>query len=165
MATRRILEFLDGNHVSYAVIHHPAATAAQRVAESMHLPGKFLVKTVVVKLDGRLALAVVPAVNDVDLTLLGRASGTNHVELAEKADFVDRFADCQLGAMPPFGNLFGIDAYVDRNIAKLDKIAFNAGTHTDAIAMSFADYRRLAHPRLVKIATEPCDSQHVVVHP
>lgn len=165
MATRRIREFLDGNHARYVMIHHSPAYTAQELAHSMHLPGKFLAKTVVVKLDERVALAVVPANKDVDLDQLRHETGARQAQIAEPADFVDRFTDCQLGTVPPFGNLFGVDAYVDRDIAKMDQVAFTAGTHSDAIAMTFADYRRLAHPRLMKIAAEQVGTAPVFCRP
>lgn len=153
MATRRVKEFLDGNKIKYAMISHSPAYTAQEVAASVHVPGRQLAKTVIVKLDGRLAMAIVPATHEVDMSRLRAASGATFVELADKSEFVDRFEGCQLGTMPPFGNLFGMDTYVEQDMAKLEHIAFNAGTHTEAIVIPFADYRRLAHPMLAHIAT------------
>lgn len=154
MATRRIEEFLDGNHALYDVITHTPAYTAQEVAASIHLPGKYMAKTVIVKIDGSLAMAVVPAARDVDLELLREAAGAQDVRLAEEAEFADRFTGCRLGAAPPFGNLFGVETYVDCEMAKRKHVVFNAGTHTHAISMKFEDYRRLAHPRLVRIASD-----------
>lgn len=157
MATQRICEFLDGNHTPYVrVIHSPAYTA-QEVAASMHLPGRYMAKTVIVKIDGRLAMVVVPAPKNVDLELLRHEAGTKHIVLADEAEFVDRFRGCQLGTAPPFGNLFGMETFVDHEVAKQDHIVFNAGTHTDAISMRFADYRRLAHPHLLRVAVSSAD--------
>jgi len=156
MATQRIREFLDGNHARYVLISHSPAYTAQEVAQSVHVPGKYMAKTVVVVVDGRLALAVVSATKEVDLGRLGAAAGdVPDVRLANPHEFVDRFTGCQLGTVPPFGILFGTDTYVDRDLARLDAIVFNAGTHTEVISMTFADYRRLAHPRLATIAREP----------
>ena len=155
MATRRIMEFLDGNHARYVLISHSPAYTAQEVAESMHLPGRYMAKTVIVGINGRLAMAVVPATKEVDLDQLAREVGTDNVVVAGEDDFRDKFAGCQTGTAPPFGVLFGVDTYLDRDLAKQEYIAFNAGTHTDAISMRFQDYRRLAHPRLAKIAAEP----------
>src|SRR5688500_16753947 len=109
MATRRTREFLDGNKVKYAVISHSPAYTAQEVAASAHIPGKDLAKTVIVTIDGRLAMAVVPASREVDMVLLRSAADARRAGLAEEAEFADRFEGCQLGAMPPFGNLFGIE--------------------------------------------------------
>lgn len=151
MATRRIREFLDGNKVKYVVIGHSRAYTAQEVAQSAHVPGKYMAKVVVVKLDGRLALAVVPATCEVDLERLREAAGAVEAELAAEAEFADKFEGCQLGSAPPFGNLFGLDTYADRALAHDECVAFNAGTHTDAIVLTFADWRRLAHPKLAPI--------------
>lgn len=153
MATRRIREFLDGNHAKYVLISHSTAYTAQEVAESAHIPGKELAKTVVVRLDGRLALAALPATRDVDMGLLRAATGALYVGLAEEPEFADRFEGCQLGAMPPFGNLFGMETVADQRLADEDLIAFNAGSHTDVIAMRFADWRRLVRPILADIST------------
>ena len=153
MATRRIREFLDGNKVKYVVICHSPAYTAAEVAASAHIPGRDLAKTVIVDIDGTLAMAVVPASREVDMAVLRAAAGASRVGLAEEADFAHRFEGCKLGAMPPFGNVFGMDTYVDRDLAKEEYIAFNAGTHTDLIAMKFNDYRRVAHPKLARIAT------------
>ena len=158
MATRRIQEFLDGNKVKYAVISHSPAYTAAEVAASAHIPGKDLAKTVIVDIDGTLAMAVVPASREVDMAALRAAAGASRVGLAEEADFAHRFEGCKLGAMPPFGNVFGMDTYVDRDLAKEEWIAFNAGTHTDLIALKFSDYRRVAHPKLARIGTTPAST-------
>ena len=152
MATRRIKEFLDGNKVKYTMVSHSPAYSAQEVAASVHIPGRQLAKTVIVKLDGRLAMAVVPATQEVDMIHLRSAAGATFAEVADTSEFVDRFEGCQLGTMPPFGNLFGMETYLEQDMAKQEFIAFNAGTHTEAIVIPFADYRRLAHPMLAHIA-------------
>jgi Ala-tRNA(Pro) deacylase len=151
MATRRIREFLDGNNARYVMIHHSPAFTASEVAASVHVPGKQLAKSVMVKIDGQLAIAVVPATRDVDFELLRSETGARDVRIAEEPDFVECFEGCQLGAMPPFGDLFGFGTYVERSLAKEKYIAFNAGTHTDVIVMEFNDYRRLARPKLAHI--------------
>jgi Ala-tRNA(Pro) deacylase len=155
MATRRIREFLDGSNVKYALISHSPAYTAQEVAASAHVPGKELAKTVMVKVDGVLAMAVVPANREVEMGLLRSAVNARRVDLASVADFAHRFEGCQLGAMPPFGNLFGIDTYVDKDLAKEEYIAFNAGSHTDVIVLRFDDFRRLVRPKLAHISTTP----------
>jgi Ala-tRNA(Pro) deacylase len=151
MATRRTREFLDGNGVKYVLIHHSPAYTAQEVAASAHIPGRDLAKAVMVTIDGRLAIAVVPASRLVDMDLLRSAAGAQYAALADEADFADRFDGCQLGAMPPFGNLFGMETFVDTDLAKEEYVAFNAGSHTDVIAMRFNDFRRLANPKLAHI--------------
>jgi len=155
MATRRIREFLDGSSVRYVMITHSPAYTAQETAESTHIPGDDLAKTVIVRMDGRLALAVVPADKDVDLELLRRQTDAGDVNLAREADFADRFVGCQLGTVPPFGNLFGIQTFIDPGLLRRQEIAFAAGTHTDVIVMRTADYHRLSRLTPVRIAVEP----------
>jgi Ala-tRNA(Pro) deacylase len=152
MAIRRTLEFLDGESVKYVVMHHSAAYTAQEVAASAHIPGKCMAKTVIVDIDGSLALAVVPADRDVEMGMLRTAARAQSVALADPSQFADRFEGCQLGMEPPLGNLFGMETYVDKGMTKQDWIAFNAGSHTDVIEMAFNDYLRVAHPKVVKIS-------------
>lgn len=162
MATRRIREFLDGNHVRYVVISHSPAYTASQVAESAHVRGRILAKVVVVVVDHRLALAVVPSTRDVDMSLLQEATGTTDVRIADEAEFAERFEGCNLGAVPPFGNLFGLDTYVDRSLIQPPQIAFNAGTHTDVIVIDTDDYLALARPMLADIGAEPIGTHFYV---
>jgi len=158
MATRRICEFLDGNKADYQVIRHDPAYTAQEVAAAAHVPGKDMAKVVVVSIDGKTALAVVPATREVDLERIRAAARATGVEIATEREFVHRFEGCQVGAFPPFGNLFGMETYADSALAKEQYIAFNAGTHTEVIAMKFADWRRLAHPKMASISFLPSES-------
>lgn len=162
MATRRIREFLDGNHVHYVTIVHSPAYTASQVAASVHIPGKSLAKVVVVVTDGCLAMVVVPASKDVDMTRFREEIRSTDVRLADEAEFAARFEGCKLGAVPPFGNLFGVDTYLDRSFLTASKIAFNAGTHTDVIVMDLADYVRLAGPTIAPISAKPIESRFYV---
>jgi Ala-tRNA(Pro) deacylase len=153
MTAPRIQEFLDEHAARYSAIDHLPAYTAQETAASAHIPGRGMAKTVVVKIDGELALAVVAAMEHVDLECIRDATGAAKAELAREDDFRDRFEGCELGAMPPFGNLFNMETYVDRTLAREEQIAFNAGSHTDVIAMLFADYERLVHPHLANLTT------------
>jgi Ala-tRNA(Pro) deacylase len=154
MATQRIREFLDGNHARYVFVSHSPAFTAQEIAASMHIPGKLMAKTIVVKVDGRLALAVVPATKELDTAALARIAKAQEVEIASEDEFVDRFVGCQLGTAPPFGNLFGMETFVDVELARQQDVVFNAGTHTDAIWMRTGDFQRLARPTLASIARD-----------
>ena len=109
-------------------------------------------KTVMLKVDGTLAMMVMPAAYRVDLTRLSRALGGRLVELAEETEFKDAFPDCEVGAMPPFGNLYGMPVFVDSRLASQHEIAFNAGTHTDAVRMPYKEFERLAQPELLWLA-------------
>src|SRR5581483_10890337 len=129
MPLSKLREFLDQNKIPYVVISHSTAYTAQGIAALAHIPGKELAKTVMVKLDGELAMAVVPASTLVDLTALKAVAGVKEAELASELEFKNRFPDCETGAMPPFGNLYGMTVLVDEGLAHLEEIAFNAGSH------------------------------------
>lgn len=152
MAIASLTEFLDTNKVQYLVISHSPAYTAQGIAGLTHISGKELAKTVMVKLDGNLAMAVIPAKFHVSLLLLKRAAQAKHVELATEEEFRDRFAGCETGAMPPFGKLFGLPVYAEESLEKDKEIAFNAGTHRELIRMSWEEYKRLAQPRMAQFA-------------
>lgn len=149
MPMTRLEEFLHKNGVAHQVIRHPLAFTATSVAGAAHIPGKEMAKTVVVDLDGRRALAVVPANRQVDLDRLRQATGSIHAELADERDFAADFPGCEPGAMPPFGNLYGMEVFVEPHLAADREIAFNAGSHTELIRMSYRDFARLTHPTLV----------------
>lgn len=152
MPVRKIKEFLDNNHVKYVAIAHSKAYTAQDIAASAHIPGKELAKTVMVKIEGKMAMAVLPASYKVDFEMLEHAAGAKVVELATEQEFKDLFPGCEVGAMPPFGNLYDMDVYVAGTLAEDERIAFNAGTHTELIQMAFDDFRRLVKPRVVQFS-------------
>jgi Ala-tRNA(Pro) deacylase len=152
MPVKKLKEFLDAQGVKYVVIQHSTAYTAQEIAASAHIPGKELAKTVIVKIDGQLGMAVLPAAQKVDLDLLKEAAGARSVELAGEPDFEDAFPGCTLGAMPPFGNLYGMDVYVATRLAEDEEIAFNAGTHTELIRLSYRDFERLVKPKVVRLS-------------
>ena len=127
MPVKKLKEFLDSNKVKYVSISHSAAYTAQEIAASAHVPGKELAKTVIVKIDGKLAMAVLPASYKVDLAQLKEALGATTVELASEREFRDMFPGCETGGMPPFGNLFDMEVYVSAKLAEDQEIAFNAG--------------------------------------
>ena len=149
MPVAKLKEFLDANSVKYTSIKHEKAYTAMAVAESAHVPGKDMAKTVVVRMDGRLAMAVLPATQHLRLDRLRKATGAESVEVAVEQDFWADFPGCELGAMPPFGNLFRMDTFVEPRLAEDVEIAFNAGSHTEVVKMTFKDYQRLVKPRLV----------------
>ena len=152
MALTRLREYLDSHNVKYVVISHSLAYTAQGVAALTHIPGKELAKTVIVKIDGTLAMAVLPASCQVDLARVKALLGAETVELASEREFKDRFPDCETGAMPPFGNLYGMDVYADESLTQDKEIAFNAGSHWELVRMAWADVERLVVPRVIKLA-------------
>jgi Ala-tRNA(Pro) deacylase len=154
MPATKLKQFLDANQVRYVSVQHSPAFTAQEVAASAHIPGRELAKAVIVKLDDRLAIAVLPATKKLDLELLEKASGAQHATLASEREFQDTFPDCEPGGMPPFGNLYGLDVFVDEHLAEDEMIAFNAGTHAELIQLSYRDFTRLVRPRVAPLAFE-----------
>jgi Ala-tRNA(Pro) deacylase len=150
MPVERLRNFLDQNRIKYVVITHSPAYTASEIARSAHISGKQMAKTVMVKLDGRLAMAVLPASELVDLDLLADAAFAQRAEIAEEWEFSDLFPDCEIGGMPPFGNLYGLDVYVADSLAEDDEIAFNAGVYTELVQMGYPDYARLVKPRILR---------------
>ncbi len=152
MVTEKLKKFLDQNGIVYTTIYHTLAYTAQTTAESAHIPGKEVAKAVVVKLEGKPAMAVLPASLHLSMDALRRCVGCDEVTLANEKELRSLFPGCEVGAMPPFGNLFGLDVYVDEALAEDEVIAFNAGSHTELIRMKYADYERLVEPKVVAVA-------------
>lgn len=146
MSMERVTQYLDEQGVKYVILQHSPAYTAQEVAASVHVPGRHFAKCVMVKIDGKLALAVLPATDQVDLERLAKSVGAKSVELASEADFKDRFPECEVGAMPPFGNLFDMEAFVSPHLTAAERIAFNAGSHTDVMQLAYGDFQRLVNP-------------------
>lgn len=153
MPAAKVKEFLDSHKIRYEIIIHPEAFTAQETASSAHITGKSLAKTVMVKADGKMAMAVLPASYKVDFKLLAEAAGAGKVELAGEKEFQDKFPGCDVGAMPPFGNLYGMEVFVDETMIENREIAFNSGTHTELIKLSYKDYERLVEPNKAKFST------------
>jgi Ala-tRNA(Pro) deacylase len=151
MPLSKLREFLDSHNVKYLVLSHSVAYTAQGIAALMHVSGKKLAKTVIVRVDGALAMAVVPASFHVDLDLLRTAAGAQTVEIATEQEFKDAFPDCETGAMPPFGNLYGMAVYADPSLGEGEEITFNAGTHRELVRMNWADMLRLVNPKVVNL--------------
>ena len=152
MPVKKLRQFLDSQDIKYITISHSPAYTAQLIAAAAHLPGKGVAKTVMIKLDGKMVMVVLPAPYKVDLQLLEDATGAEQVELATEREFRELFPECELGAMPPFGNLYGLDVYVAKKLTEDTEIAFNAGTHTELIQLAYADFERLVRPRVLAIA-------------
>lgn len=149
MPLKKLTDYLDGNNIRYVTVNHSPAYTAQEIAAIAHIPGKELAKTVMVIIDGKLSMAVLPASCKIDFEQLKKAIGVDNIELAGEMEFKDIFPDCEIGAMPPFGNLFNMDVYVARKLTEDTNIAFNAGSHTQRIKMSYKDYESLVDPKVV----------------
>jgi Ala-tRNA(Pro) deacylase len=145
-------EFLDANKIKYISISHSPAFTAQGIAALTHTPGKELAKTVIVNIDDELAMAVLPASHQVNLSLLRQRARAGTIRLATEREFKDKFPDCETGAMPPFGNLFGMKVFVDEILSKDREIAFNAGSHRELIRLAYEDFERLVNPQVLGFA-------------
>ncbi len=146
MPTQKIKEFLNENGIKFVTITHSPAYTAQEIAAMAHIPGKEMAKTVLVKIDGKMVMTVLPASDKVDLEALKEATKAESVRLAQEQEFINKFPGCDVGAMPPFGNLYNIEVIVAENLSEDEEIAFNAGTHTELIKMSYKDFERLVKP-------------------
>lgn len=149
MPVNTLKQFLDEHEVRYVTVRHSPAFTAQEVAASAHISGYEMAKTVMIKVNGKVAMAVLPAPLHVDLRHLRELTGAESVELATESEFKSLFPECELGAMPPFGRLYDMETYVAQRLAEDEYIAFNAGTHTELIRMRFRDFERLAEPKVL----------------
>jgi Ala-tRNA(Pro) deacylase len=154
MPVPKLREFLDSNHIRYSTILHSVAYTADMTAALTHISGKELAKTVIVRLDGELAMAVLPASEHIDLRRLKTVTGSESCCIAMEEDFQALFPECQVGAMPPFGNLYGMQVYVDESLTRDKEIAFSAGSHSELIRMSYDDFARLVRPAVAQFAAK-----------
>lgn len=152
MTLLRLRQFLDSYEIKYVVISHSVAYTAEAIAALTHIPGKEVAKTVIVKIDDALAMAVVSASQHVDLELLKAATKANVVRLAAENEFKGRFPDCETGAMPPFGNLYGMSVFADEVLSHDKEIVFNAGSHRELVRLAWKDFERLIQPNVMKLS-------------
>lgn len=151
---RRLKEILDQARVSYEVYNHALAYTAQEVAATQHVSGKEMAKVVMLKVDGALVMGVLMGSQKVSLNRAKQSLGANEVRVATEDEFISRFPDCEIGAMPPFGNLFGLPVYVDPALEQDEFIYFNAGNHVQTIRVRYKDFERLVQPRVARLAEE-----------
>jgi Ala-tRNA(Pro) deacylase len=144
--SERLVHFLEEQHVPFVTMPHPRAYTAQEIAASVHVPGQEVAKTVIVLADEKLHMAVVPATRRIELALLKNALGVKKIRLATEAEFEGVFPECEVGAMPPFGNLYRIPVIVDESLKKDREIVFNAGSHTETVKMAFDEFVDLVKP-------------------
>lgn len=143
-----ISKFLDSQHVAYQFFTHSRTYTAQGTAQAQHLSGRKLAKVVMVMAEGKMIMAVVPANYRVDLEQLGQILKAHSIRLVSEEEFKDLCPECELGAMPPLGNIYHLDVWIDERIKSFPTISFNAGTHAEIIQMSFADFERLVQPKV-----------------
>jgi Ala-tRNA(Pro) deacylase len=153
MPAKKLKEFLNSQSIKYVNIQHSPAYTAQEVAALAHVSGRDFAKTVIVKIDDIMTMVVLPANRKVVLSDLREMLGSDKVKLATEEEFKGRFPDCEIGAMPPFGNLYGMEVYVAPSLASEPEIAFNAGSHTEVIKLAYQDFERLIKPKLLSCTT------------
>lgn len=152
MPVDRLKGFLDENDVKYVTISHSEAFTAQEIAAAAHLPGKEMAKTVMVKIGDELAMVVLPAPDQVSLERLQQVTGAHDAELASEDEFSKLFPGCEVGAMPPFGNLWDMNVFVDERLRENEQIAFNAGSHTELVKLPYSDFERLVEPVVAQVS-------------
>lgn len=149
MPTKKLKEFLTKNKINYFSISHPVAYAARETSHVSHVSERSLAKTVIINAGNKRVMVVVPSNEAIDFDALKKSLHENNVSLVAEGEFTKLFPDCELGAMPPFGNLYNMDVYVEKNLTKNKEIAFNAGSHTELIKMNYQDYEKLVHPKII----------------
>jgi Ala-tRNA(Pro) deacylase len=149
MPVKNVKEFLDSHHVKYVPMTHSPAFTAQEIAAAAHVSGKQLAKVVVVKMDGKLAMIVLSANDQVNFSKFRDATGAKKVDLVAESEFKEKFPGCEVGAMPPFGNLYDMPVFVSSDLSHQDPILFNAGSHSELIKMSFHDFEELVKPKTI----------------
>ncbi len=154
MPLKKLINYLDDHGKKYVVVKHSPAFTAQEVAASAHIPGKEMVKTVMVKADGDIKMVVLPSTHDVDFDAIKAALNVDEVELATESEFKDMFPDCEVGAMPPFGNFYDMETLVAEALTEDEEIAFNAGTHKELVKMNYKDFEELADPKILPVGVK-----------
>lgn len=146
-----IKHYLNENKIRYNIINHNPAYTSPEIAANAHISGKQLIKPVIVKIDGKLAMVIEPSHLRINLEMLKKLLKAKKVELANEWEFEDQFPGCETGAEPPFGNLYDIDTYIDDAILQNNQIAFNAGNHSELIQMSYDDFEQLVKPKHLRL--------------
>jgi len=149
---KKLKEYLKSNKVKFETLKHKEVYTAQEIAAAQHVPGMELAKVVMVNADGKFVMTVLPSCYRIDLKKLKGAIGSKNVKLATEKEFRDLFPDCEIGAMPPFGNLYNIPVIAEKVLTQDEKIVFNAGTHKDTVRVKYADFAKLANPKVAEFS-------------
>ena len=152
MPVKKLKDFLNSHKVKYVTIKHSTAYTTQEIAASAHIPGKEMAKTVIINVDGKMAMAVLPASFKIDFNLLKKSIGADSIQLASEQEFEYLFPKCDVGAMPPFGNLYDMDVFVAESLTEDEEIAFNSGSHSEIMKVAYKDFERLVKPKVVKFS-------------
>src|SRR2546430_14561469 len=149
--SKQLIDYLNQNNVEYGILHHVEAVTAQRIAQAEHIKGRHHAKVVMIRSGDQRLMTVLPADHQIDLEKVEKVIGKS-VSLDRESEFKSLFPDSAIGAMPPVGNLYGLPTFVDKHLAEQDYIVFEAGTHTDAIKMSYSDYAKIVKPKVEDLA-------------
>ena len=152
MKGQKVIDFLRNNNIHFDIIKHPTAFTAQGIAHAAHISGKMLAKTVIVNVDGKFKMLVMPANKRINIDALKGLLWAKNVRLATEDEFREIFTDCEIGGMPPFGNLYGLDTYIASELTRDEEIAFNAGSHSQLCKITYSDYAKLAHPKVMEFS-------------
>ena len=164
MIASRLKSYLEREGVKYTTVPHSPAYTATQTAQAAHVAGREFAKAVMVKIDHRMAMVVLAASEKLDMARLKQAAGARHVYLAPEEEFDKWFPGCEPGAMPPFGNLYGMEVYASRSLAADEEIAFNAGSHAEAMKIKYKDYERVVQPVVANVAADPHPFSKVEAH-
>jgi Ala-tRNA(Pro) deacylase len=145
---KKVKDYLEKNGVSYEVGFHPEVFTAQEIAATQHVPGKEMAKVVMVKADGKMLMLVLPASYQIDMKKLKKVLKAKKVEIAKEKQFEELFPDCEVGAMPPFGNLYNLEVWADQGLTEDASIVFQAGNHIETVRIKYSDYARLVNPKV-----------------
>jgi len=151
---KKLKEALDEAKISYEVYNHALAYTAQEIAAKQHFPGKEMAKVVMLDVDGALVMGVIPGSRKISLEMVKVSLGAKKARLATEDEFIARFPNCEIGAMPPFGNLFGLNVYVDPALEQDEHIYFNAGNHVQTVRLKYADFAGLVKPQVARLVAE-----------
>ena len=143
----KLKKLLDSEHIQYEILQHSQAFTAQEIAGAQHVPGKMMVKSVIVKFDGQNVMCVLPAIHMLDFDKFREMTGADDAVLCSEEEIAQLFPDYEIGAEPPFGNLYGMEVYIDKMLQEEEELYFNAGTHTDIVKMNYEDYLKLVQPK------------------
>ena len=152
MISTRLREYLDNAGVTYTGHPHRPAYTSQEIAQSVHVPGGEMIKSVILKADDKLVMVALSANDAANLDILREEIGCGKLRLASETEFSDAFPTCKPGAIPPFGNIFDLPSYCEASLSRNREIEFNAGSHDETIRMRFDDYKRLATPKMIHFA-------------
>jgi Ala-tRNA(Pro) deacylase len=151
MPVQKLKEYLDNHHVNYVCISCSPAFTAQEVAASAHVSGKSMAKTVIVKAGNKFIMVVLPAHDHINFGTLKTATKMADADLASESEFKSQFPECEAGAMPPFGNLYGMPVFVSSHLGEHDQIVFNSGTHSEVMKLAYADFEKLVQPNVIEM--------------